>query len=411
MPIKKEYAYSWTPSTYWGTTQWCKNMPANPNMNGYSYTAGTLAFSQSNDFRSLGKGHTRIGGDFRVDKRQYSESTPFGGRTHLSNTSDPYRCQPPHFYGSIHARFGKVYDSHFEMPTRSSNLYLDSLGTTAIARVKPTNPIGNLSGALIELRRDGVPDIPGLRSLRGRALTAKNAGSEYLNVEFGWKPLISDVQKLLYAVKNFNKVVRQYRKDSGKLLERQYEFDTEVLEDTTVSVGNQPLNGRNELMQFVKTRNGTTTKSVYHTRRRWFKGVFKFYLPPEGSLAEYEALANKLLGTRITPETLWNAAPWTWALDWFSNSGDYISNVSSFQQDGLVMPWGYVMEECVRTVTYTSPGWVFYSWPGEYSFSQTFRGITRTRRTATPYGFGLNIGDLSDRQWAILTALGVSRRK
>lgn len=414
MPTRRNVVSQWAPGHHWNTTQWCTSPePANSPMVGYSYTEGELITSQSNDYKSLGKVDYGIGGDFAANKREYFSGSPLGqGRVHLSRYDTPNRCEAPHYYGPITARFGAVNDGHFEMPVPSSNSQLDALGTTAIARVLPTNPLSQLTNALIEVRRDGMPDLPGIHALKGRTLKAKNAGSEYLNVEFGWKPLVSDIEKCLYTIKNFHQILDQYRRDSGKLIRRRYDFDEIVVTNTTESVGFQPICGRNIVhSQFVKSVSGPTLKTVKETKKRWFEGVFKFYLPPYGSLAESEALANKLWGTRLTPELVWNAAPWSWLADWFTNSGDLIHNISAFQHDGLVMPWGYMMETCERTITYVCPGLQFWAYPGlKGDAVQSFKGITKRRRVATPYGFGLTFEGFSSRQLAILAALGLSRK-
>jgi hypothetical protein len=55
---------------------------------------------------------------------------------------------------------------------------LNALGATAVSRVEPTNPAADLSQALGELYRDGLPSLPGKQE--------GNLGSEYLNMQFGW---------------------------------------------------------------------------------------------------------------------------------------------------------------------------------------------------------------------------------
>jgi len=69
-------------------------------------------------------------------------------------------------------------------PTLLTDNSLDTYGAVAIARVEPTNPAADLSQALGELYRDGIPSLPGRQD--------GNVGSEYLNLQFGWSPTISD---------------------------------------------------------------------------------------------------------------------------------------------------------------------------------------------------------------------------
>jgi hypothetical protein len=131
-------------------------------------------------------------------------------------------------------------------------------------------------------------------------------------------------------------------------------------------------------------------------------------------LSRIVAEARLLYGLELTPETLWNLAPWSWLVDWFANVGPILSNVSAFQSDNLVLKYGYVMENVTRTYARTN-------WMGVVNPSTTvyvnhparvydkFFVETKTRVKATPYGFGLNTTAFTDRQWTILGALGLTR--
>jgi hypothetical protein len=114
------------------------------------------------------------------------------------------------------------------------------------------------------------------------------------------------------------------------------------------------------------------------------------------------AKANQLLGLDITPDTLWNLAPWSWAADWFSNIGDITSNMSSFQQ-GLVMRYGYQMEHTIVSDTYSSVDKSLRTHP------LTFVVETKQRVKANPFGFGVTWEGLSPFQLSIAGALGLSK--
>jgi hypothetical protein len=124
---------------------------------------------------------------------------------------------------------------------------------------------------------------------------------------------------------------------------------------------------------------------------------------------ERAALFAKRIGADLSPETLWNLTPWSWAVDWFSNAGDVISNVDSFQIDGQVMAWGYIMEHTVHRVTYTYKGGTNVDGSPLVVSPVTLVTETKVRRRANPYGFGVSWNDLSPFQISILTALGISR--
>lgn len=158
-------------------------------------------------------------------------------------------------------------------------------------------------------------------------------------------------------------------------------------------------------------------------KQSWFSGAFTYYLPPIGDkwsdeLLREEALMRHLYGG-LSVETAWNLLPYSWAADWFTNAGDLIHNLHAFANDGLVMPWGYIMESCklrsFRKVSGAKIGRVeildgFYT--QDHGIVHSLPDVVTTydvkylrRRKATPFGFGLQDGDLTDRQKAITAAL------
>jgi len=289
---------------------------------------------------------------------------------------------------------------------------ITTLGATAIARVLPTNPCADITNFLGELRSDGLPGVKPHLFSREKYDFFRNLGDDYLNVEFGWKPFVADLLDFAGAAKNSEKILAQYVRDSGRGVRRQYRFPP--VESTVVStVPSQTV--KPVLSSYIYRTNpsATITKTTVTKREYWFSGCFVYYLDPGdtamGRAKLHAQLAEKLFGAEITPESLWNLAPWSWAVDWVLNVGDVIHNLVAFQQDGLVMRYGYMMAQTTITNTYTIgfPG--FYIGEGPNAFSQTFGTIQKVRRKATPYGFGLTFSGFSLRQLAILAALGLTK--
>jgi len=126
------------------------------------------------------------------------------------------------------------------------------------------------------------------------------------------------------------------------------------------------------------------------------------------------AVARKLLGADVDPEVLWDLAPWSWAVDWFSSVGDVIHNLSAYSSDGLVLRYGYIMEHSIVRDTYTYSGDLgliprcnFTGRPADLVVTSE----KKLRRRSSPFGFGLAMSELTTRQKAILAALGLSRVK
>jgi len=292
---------------------------------------------------------------------------------------------------------------------------LIAMGTTAIARCNPTNHIAQLSTFLSELYHDGLPKFIGSAAWEARTLSARVAGEEYLNQEFGWKPLVSDVHDIVHAVTHAHSVLEQYERGSGRMTRRRYMFPVEEsITRTYIGDGNGVTPLTNTAMFDSSLPLGKVYKITKSWRQVWFSGAFTYHLPTgyhsRNKLVELAGKADALLGLDITPEVLWNLAPWSWAVDWFSNAGDVIANLSAWATDGLVMKYGYIMEHSFISDLYYMDGNGQYQTRSAYVSPVVAWVETKRRLPATPFGFGLNWGGLSLRQKAIAAALGLTHR-
>lgn len=309
--------------------------------------------------------------------------------------------------GTLKGHIGPVGNGFLLAPVIGSlgtNL-INSYGSRAISATAPTKPAASLTTALGELFRDGLPAIPGLQVLRDKSF--RSLGSEFLNSEFGLKPLLNDVQDLLKSVVNSTAILEQFRRDSGRIVRRRFSFPPEISshdDPPQAGYGRVMLCGASGAISPVLITNRTV-------RRVWFSGAYTYYLDVGEDLLSkaryYEQQANLLLGLRLTPEVLWELAPWSWLADWFTNIGSALSNVSLLQEDGLVIRWGYLMCHTVVDKTLTSS--VDFTDGPEISCKVNLRSERKERYRATPFGFGLSLAGLTDRQWAILAALGMTR--
>jgi hypothetical protein len=202
------------------------------------------------------------------------------------------------------------------------------------------------------------------------------------------------------AVTNSHEIIENYRKHGdGRKIRRWYAFPTQS-DITTMNAGNflpQP----SEVNSFGQ---GSIT-----TRRQqdmWFSGAFRYYVPVGDStmdkLRTYRSNVQKLLGVDVTPETVWNVQPWSWLVDWQTNVGDVLHNISAMGRDGLVLQYGYIMCKSLHETERSA------NWGGAFA-SNVVRTEDKVRRPATPYGFGVDLTSLTARQSAILVALGLSR--
>lgn len=359
-----------------------------------------------------------LGGPF--DNQKWGRSCEYAPQTICSNWS--FGNYPDPNWWDQYRSIGPVLPiDPSTIPMDFSSSYrrnLAPVGTSAIARCKPTNHVSNLAIDMAELYRGQMPRLPGIHLWKGKTRVARSIGEEYLNLEFGWKPLVSDIRNACYAAANSQRLMQSYENNSGKPVRRSYQFPVEKSESTSVSVS-----GTDGVIFSPRTGMLDGSKSqphlVIHTRdlrETWFSGSFTYYLPVQyrsrRRIAKIAAQAGHLYGIELTPEVVWQAVPWTWAIDWFSNMGDIVNNLSDWATDGLVMNYGYVMEHIVHEVTYsldrpsrwkTSDGGT----ASASAFSVYYESKQRVK--ATPFGFEIGWNGLSLRQLAIAAALGLTQ--
>lgn len=360
-----------------------------------------------------------IGGPFRTEKF-WVEGNP--GQVHLQSTTVDINGQL-----RSKARYDGICwaidpnDSSLQIPVapESSDTLLGALGTSAIADAKPTNSIADLATFLGEFYREGVPKALGASLWRSKTDAARKTSGDYLNLEFGYKPIVSDLLEFARAARDFDTVLAQYERDAGKMVRRSRKLPTETGgSHSVVLTGARPyLAAVHSAYNGDGPQNGWVTRTEIWSRRRWFEGAFTYYLPKDyKSRQVVNRLADKaavLLSTDLTPELLWNLTPWSWAVDWVSNAGDVLSFVSDMISDGLVLRYGYMMEHSFRKYIYAyhGPTWYKPSAGTVVPAPLIISHEVKKRVKATPFGFGLTWESFTARQIAILTALGITKSK
>jgi hypothetical protein len=302
---------------------------------------------------------------------------------------------------------------------------MNAKGATAVSLSAPTNPASDLGVTLAESFREGVPSLIGIKSWRNRASAAKAAGSEYLNYQFGWAPLVDEIGKVVHTARYHRDLLTQYHAGEGRDTHRTFRFPLQSTHAYQNPSGRWPLAiGINNTSINSEVPAPSRRISMVTESKVWFEGSFTYGLPSSSDSWKraigFGSDADALYGLALDPEILWELTPWSWAVDWFTNTGDVISNVRNFGLAGLVMRYGYVMMETIERVTVEcdGPSLIVRKNPGgspkEYDrvqFGPCFRGyevITKRRVAANPFGFGLTVEGLSPTQLAIAAALGLT---
>jgi hypothetical protein len=289
----------------------------------------------------------------------------------------------------------------------------NALGATAISRCKPGSPNAQLANFLGESLQD-LPSIAGAAILRDKAKRYRSYGNEYLNVQFGWVPFLADIRRMVTSLQNATKIIKQYDRDVGRPVRRTYAFDIPVDTSSSDLYGySGPLVGLGTYFMDSEAR-AAIRRDIRIDKSVWFAGRFVYHLPVSasalGRLGEYENRANILLGSRITPETLWELTPWSWFLDWFANLSEIVSNGNAASEN-LVIQYGYLMVHTKETHSWsTLPGLRTAGYGDPVPVCRAdFTRETKTRVRATPFGFGLDWDGFNPFQLSILAALGIAR--
>lgn len=298
-------------------------------------------------------------------------------------------------------------------PTALSDAEATLVGQRAILNTSPTSPQANAATFIGELFL-GLPQMVGAALWKERLHDYRAIGSEYLNIQFGWIPFLNDLRKAAASLRDASAILTQLQRDNGRMVRRRFRFPVGVSSNYE-ELGNAYVPYRSAPTYVESPTPKVQLSKVTRTERElWFSGAFSYSLPVGDNLLdkfrEYEAKTNVLLGTRVTPEVIWDLAPWSWLVDWKLGIGTALGSASMFSEDGLVIRYGYLMERNLTEVTYSQPSAVYSDFGDRVPATfLTLRSETKKRRRATPYGFGVDLGSLSDSKWAILAALGMTR--
>jgi len=366
-----------------------------------------------------------------------------GPAEHLLSGPHLAACFETYNSGNRYGQLRQPLKYAFPPDLSSSRETLVQKGTVAIAQCQPTNQIANAASFVGELMQD-VPAIPGVHlwesRLRAAEIAARSSG-EFLNVVFGILPTVGDMDRFVKGVHKIDKAVDQVIRDSGRLVRRQFHFPTETTvteQDITAGVDGSGYRyspagqyfvyqapapyyfGRDDSPNFGEGLPAwVTIRTRTVERKQWFSGAFTYHLPSgydSHSPADRRKLMARLFGAKPDLDTLWQLAPWSWAVDWFSDTGSFIKNLQAHISYGSILRYGYMMETTTITDRF-SVGWRDDTYRDWAAFPATFpvpstvhlRTTVKKRIKANPFGFGISWEGLSPLQLAIAAALGISR--
>jgi hypothetical protein len=250
----------------------------------------------------------------------------------------------------------------------------------------------------------------------------KGVGGDYLNVQFGWEPLLASIRDVaigLMAISNglFGPVGRVHRYFG----EEPVTASTSGSWSGTISVDV----GRRippTFTSIAKYGSGTTVSGIisgegtYGSKtmtRRWFEGNFIFVPKAGFDPKKYQDRFDALFDTEITPSVLWELAPWSWLVDWYADIGSAIRGMETAFSNRVMSEYAYAMEEVVEDHYFSAKN-LRDPFGGSYQGPKTYYSHSTTtvkrRIRANPFGFTLGVnGGLNTSQLSILAALGLTK--
>jgi hypothetical protein len=303
------------------------------------------------------------------------------------------------------------------LPTPPLSSTVLGYGVKGWNRFKPTSRNGSLAQAILELK-----DIPRMlessdlsKVLRDRTKSvAQKAGNQFLNYQFGWVPLLSDIRDLLKNAHDAQKRMDQLARDNGKWVRRRGSVYQNTSSTATVSTGAFSSPTMVSPLYWGGVKSETQHRTQTSWQRYWFSARFKYWIEPNpiGRLDKFlqaEHLNAILYGTDLSPSLVYELIPWSWLVDWFSSSGDAIANYFEDSADNLVADYAYVMGNTMSVDDYVVTGKTING--VTYTTRQSYLLETKTRIAAYPYGFFAIEPALTLRQTGILGALGLMKHR
>jgi len=233
---------------------------------------------------------------------------------HMDRYLPPFLSAPP-------TKLLRFYNPYDASPACISLAISQALGKLQGARnrARPDSTYADFAVSIAELR-----EISQLVKLRGSNL-ASLMGSTLLAIEFGWKPIISDAKKLANMAASVRKRLDFLRKNVGKPVKRKrllYKFTESHGQVSELTFGTPYT------YHSVEPKEGTYPVYGLCEYEAWYHSVltYDFLEDPKKTPKWDESAFRYFIGLNLDGSTLWEATPWTWLIDWFTNVGDFVED-------------------------------------------------------------------------------------
>lgn len=255
----------------------------------------------------------------------------------------------------------------------------------------------------------------GKRTLSGRRAQAKRiwaaarqsaseTGSQYVGSQFGWKPLVADLTKLLNLQREIAQQLRMLlRLAEGRSIRKRMMLPTTSATDTFSMVTESAYAViRSQVTEIYRVESWVTS--------RWAPTVFTRHMIPDLSDAEGLTALAMRLATGMTRMGLmqawWELLPWSWLVDWWYDIGRILAALGNSLFLSLESLSYQRTSQATRYYAHGAipSGHAFSGGPDEQRHTRLFRKDLRPYLVLTPPP-PISLPLLTGRQLGILAGL------
>jgi len=266
------------------------------------------------------------------------------------------------------------------------------------ARTNPSRPEVSVPLILFELIRqipDRIFDVGAAHIERLHPSPKPKDKNAIVRGEFGWNQLYKDVTSLFNFVEHVDQRVKEF---NHLFTEKGLRRSRTVWTDKVTSSYSSSLFSTGfgiDAVHYVTT-----------SRRKWVSMVWK----PDNLLKMPDATEQLRMARRVvhgwdlSPATAWQALPWSWLVDYFTNIGDLLETTRN--SIGVSSSRYCVMHSAIteRVTTVTTPPISIATW------TKTGKWKHETKSRSTPGGlaFDAHLPLLSVRQLTTLSSIALN---
>jgi len=154
------------------------------------------------------------------------------------------------------------------------------------------------------------------------------ANGQHLNYNFGWKPFVNDVKHVFRALNSFETRLQRFVTDRDSDLRRR---------------AGSP-NAENTIVRSLFRSSYGMDVRFTGKYTQWANSTFDYrYSIPEYGNGEMRTRAYlDSLGLVVSPATIWECIPWSFAVDWFTDIGGYLQS----HQSDWIEPYVDFIQAC-----------------------------------------------------------------